>query len=163
MGKQIELKKQIVSDIVEQMKDAKSIVFVDYRGLSVAQDTELRRNFRKEGVTYKVYKNRLMVRALNEMGIKDYDPTMFEGTTSVAIGTDEVAPAKVFADAMKQYKKMDFKFGIVNGRIVSKEEIVALSKLPNKETLVAMLLGMLQAPVSGLARALSEIAKKEQA
>lgn len=163
MGKQIELKKQIVSDIVEQMKDAKSIVFVDYRGLSVEQDTQLRRNFRKEGVTYKVYKNRLMVRALNELGIKDYDPAMFEGTTSVAIGTDEVAPAKVFADAMKQYKKMDFKFGIVNGRIVSKEEIVALSKLPNKETLVAMLLGMLQAPVSGLARALSEIAKKEQA
>lgn len=163
MSKQIEAKKQLVQEIIEQFKAAKSIVFVDYRGLNVAQDTELRRSFRKEGVTYKVYKNRLMVRALNEMGVTDYDPTMFEGTTSVAIGSDEVAPAKVFAQAMKQYKKMDFKFGIVNGNIVSKEEIVALSKLPNKETLVAMLLGMLQAPVSGLARALSEIAKKEQA
>lgn len=160
MRPQVELKKEIVNEIVEQFKTAKSIIFVDYRGINVAQDTKLRRNFRSEGVSYKVYKNRLVVRALAELGITNYDPAMFEGTTSVAFSNDEVAPAKVFASAMKEYKKMDFKFGIVNGRIFSKQEVVELSKLPTKPVLISMLLGMLQAPVSGLARALNEVANK---
>lgn len=157
----LEAKKEVVVEIVDLLKDANSILFVDYKGITVAQDTELRRNFRKEGVTYKVYKNRLIVRALEQLGITGYDPAMFEGTTSVAVSNDEVAPAKVFAQAMKDYKKMDIKFGVVNGNIISKENAIALSKLPTKPVLISMLLGMLQAPVSSLARALNEIAKKE--
>lgn len=157
----LEAKKEIVTEIINLLKDANSVLFVDYKGISVAEDTALRRNFRKEGVTYKVYKNRLLVRALSELGITGYDPSMFEGATSVAVSNDEVAPAKVFAQAMKDYKKMDIKFGIINGNIISKEEVVALSKLPTKSVLISMLLGMLQAPVSSLARALNEIAKKE--
>lgn len=157
----LEAKKEVVAEIVDLLKDANSILFVDYKGITVAQDTELRRNFRKEGVTYKVYKNRLLVRALEQLGITGYDPAMFEGTTSVAVSNDEVAPAKVFAQAIKDYKKMDIKFGIVNGNIISKENAIALSKLPTKPVLISMLLGMLQAPVSSLARALNEIAKKE--
>lgn len=162
MRPQLELKKQIVNEIVEQFKNANSIIFVDYRGLTSSEDTKLRREFRKQNVTYKVYKNRLLVRALNELGITGYDPAMFEGTTSVAFSTDEVAPAKVLANAMKEYKKMEFKFGIVNGRVISKEEVIELSKLPTKPVLVSMLLGMLQAPVASLARAINEIAKKNE-
>ncbi len=161
MRPQVELKKKVVQEIVEQFKNSKGIVFVDYRGISVAQDTQLRRNFRKEGVSYKVYKNRLVVKALEQLGITNYDASLLEGTTSVAFSADEVAPAKIFATAMKEYKKMDFKFGIIDGKIVSKEEVVALSKLPTKPVLISMLLGMLQAPVAGLARALNEVANKQ--
>lgn len=161
MRPQVELKKKVVQEIVEQFKNSKGIVFVDYRGISVAQDTQLRRNFRKEGVSYKVYKNRLVVKALEQLGITDYDVKLLEGTTSVAFSADEVAPAKIFATAMKDYKKMEFKFGIIDGKVVSKEEVIALSKLPTKPVLVSMLLGMLQAPVAGLARALNEVANKQ--
>ena len=160
MNKQHLVKQGIVEEIVSQIKNSKSIVFVDYKGITVAEDTQLRRNFRAEGITYKVYKNRLLARALTELGIANYDPTLLEGTTSVAFGADEVSPAKVFANAVKDLNKMDFKFGVVNGRVVNKQELVSLSKLPTKPVLIAMLLGMLQAPVSGLARALNEIANK---
>lgn len=158
--KQIEVKKEIVKEIVEQFKNAKSVVFVDYRGINVEQDTQLRRNFRKEGVVYKVYKNRLLVRALNELGITGYDPAQFEGVTSVAFSADEVAPAKILANAMNDYQVMNFKFGLLDGQVITKDAVVALSKMPTKATLIAMLLGMLQAPVAGLARALNEVAKK---
>lgn len=158
--KPIDIKKGIVKEITELFKDAKSIVFVDYRGINVAQDTALRRQMRKEGITYKVYKNRLIVRALKDLGIEGYDPTLLEGLTSVAVGADEVTPAKILANTMSEHKVLNFKFGVVNGRVVNKEEVVALSKLPTKPVLVAMLLATLQAPVAGLARALDAISKK---
>lgn len=161
MRPQIEAKKAIVQEIVDLLKSSKGVVFVDYRGINVAQDTKLRSTFRSEGATYKVYKNRLLARALEEVGITDYDPTLLEGTTSVAFGADEVTAAKIFADAIKEYKVMDFKFGIINGRVVNKDEVVSLSKLPSKQVLISMLLAMLQAPVSSLARALNEVSKKE--
>ena len=101
-----------------------------------------------------------MLKALQNLKI-DVDPTQFVGTTAVFYSKDEVAPARIFAKAMSDYKKMDFKFGILNGNIISKEEVVSLSKVPSKEVLIAMLLGVLQGPVSALARALNEISKKQ--
>ena len=161
MSANLELKKELVEGIKAELKDAKSIVFVDYRGITVAEDTVMRKEFRENGVSYKVFKNRLLTRALDGLGIKDYDPKMFEGTTAVAYSTDEVAPAKVFCKHQKDLDKMAVKFGIVNGQIMDKAQVEELSKIPSKEVLIAMLLGTLNAPVSALARALNAIAEKQ--
>ena len=157
-----ENKKQLVSELVSQLKDAKSIVFVDYRGLTVAQDTIMRRNFRNENVSYRVCKNTLFKLALKEIGINDFDEKMFEGTTAVVFGDDEVAPARLFCKSAKDFNKMEVKFGIVDGKVMDKNAIEALAKVPSREVLIAMLLGTLQGPISALARALKEIAEKKQ-
>ena len=157
----LELIKELVENIKAELKDAKSIVFVDYRGITVAEDTVMRKEFRENGVAYKVFKNRLLVRALNDLGITDYDPKMFEGTTAVAYSADEVAPARVFCKHQKELDKMAVKFGILNGKVVAKEQVEALAKIPSKDVLVAMLLGTLNAPVAALARALNAIAEKQ--
>ena len=156
-----ENKKQLVSELVSQLKDATSIVFVDYRGLSVAEDTVMRRNFRNENVSYRVCKNTLFKLALKEIGINDYDEKMFEGTTAVVFGNDEVAPARLFCKSQKDFNKMEVKFGIVNGKVMSKTEVEALAKIPSREALIAMLLSTLQGPISALARALNQIAEKK--
>ena len=161
MSANLELKKELVEHIKTELKDAKSIIFVDYRGITVAEDTAMRKEFRENGVTYKVFKNRLLVRALNDMGLTDYDPKMFEGTTAVAFSKDEVAPARIFCKYSNELKKMAVKFGIVNGQIMDKAQVEELAKIPSKEVLIAMLLGTLNAPVSALARALNAIAEKQ--
>lgn len=156
-----ENKVKVVAEIKEKLQNANSVLFVDYSGLKVSEDTALRKAFRENGVEYKVYKNRLMLRALNEAGIAGFDEKAFEGTTAVAFSTDEVAPARIFCGKAKEFNKMEVKFGIVNGEIFDKAKIEALSKIPSKEVCIAMLLGTLQAPVSALARALNAIAEKQ--
>lgn len=157
----LELKKQLVEDIKSELGNAKSIIFVDYRGITVSEDTALRKEFRENGVTYKVLKNRLLTRALDALGITGYDAKMFEGTTAVAYSTDEVAPARIFCKHSKDLDKMAVKFGIVDGQIKTKEQVEELAKLPSKDVLIAMLLGMLNAPISAMARALNAIAEKQ--
>ncbi len=157
-----ENKKQLVSELASQLKDAKSIVFVDYRGLTVAEDTVMRRNFRNENVTYKVCKNTLFKLALKEIGVTDFDEKNLEGTTAVVFGNDEVAPARLFCKSAKDFNKMEVKFGIVDGKVMDKNGIEALAKVPSREVLIAMLLGTLQGPISALARALNGIAEKKQ-
>ena len=157
-----ENKVKLVAEIKEKLQNANSVLFVDYSGLKVSEDTELRKTFRENGVESKVYKNRLMLRALEEAGFTGFDPKAFEGTTAVAFSTDEVAPARVFCQKQKAFNKMDVKFGYVNGELFGKEQIVSLSKIPSKEVLIAMLLGTLNAPVSALARALNAIAEKQE-
>ena len=161
MSANLELKKELVENIKAELKNANSIIFVDYRGITVAEDTTMRKEFRENGVTYKVFKNRLLVRALNDLGYTDYDPKMFEGTTAVAYSTDEVAPARVFCKHAQNLKKMAVKFGIVNGQIMNQAKVEELAKIPSKEVLVAMLLGTLNAPVAAFARALNAIAEKQ--
>lgn len=158
--KAIEVKKQLVEEIKNNFKNASSVIFVDYTGINVAEDTKLRKEFTDNDVIYKVYKNRLIVKALNELGINNFDPTMFEGTTSVVFAKDEVTGARIICNTISDIKKMKVKFGYVNGELADDKQIEALSKIPTKEVLVAMLLGVLQGPVSSLARALNEIAKK---
>ena len=156
-----ENKKQLVSELAAQLKEAKTIVFVDYRGLTVAEDTVMRRNFRNENVNYKVCKNTLFKLALKEIGITDFDEKMFEGTTAAVFGADEVAPARLFCKSTKDFNKMEVKFGIVNGKIMDKANVEALAKIPSRDVLIAMLLGTLQGPISALARALNQIAEKQ--
>ena len=161
MSANLELKKQLVEDIKSELENAKSIIFVDYRVITVSEDTALRKEFRENGVTYKVLKNRLLTRALDALGITGYDAKMFEGTTAVAYSTDEVAPARIFCKHSKDLDKMAVKFGIVDGQIKTKEQVEELAKLPSKDVLIAMLLGMLNAPISAMARALNAIAEKQ--
>ena len=161
MSANLELKKELVESIKSELKDANSIIFVDYRGISVSEDTAMRKEFRENNVKYKVFKNRLLTRALDDLGITGYDPKMFEGTTAVAFGSDEVAPAKVFCKHQKDLKKMAVKFGIVDGQIMDQAQVEALAEIPSKEILIAMLLGTLNAPVAAFARALNAIAEKQ--
>jgi len=171
MSANLEAKKLVVEEIKEKFSKAKTIAFVDYRGLTVAEDTALRKKFRAAGCEYKVYKNRLMFKALTELGI-ECPENYFEGTTAVALGyQDEVAPAKIICDTIKETKKMAVKFGILNGVSVDAHNIEELAKLPSKEELIAKLLGtlnntasslcrVLSAPARGLAVALNAIATK---
>ncbi len=161
MSANLELKKELVEEIKSNFSKAKSIIFVDYRGITVAEDTALRKEFRENNVNYKVLKNRLLVRALDGLGITGYDAKMFEGTTAVAFSDDEVAPAKIFCKHQKDLDKMAVKFGIVNGQIMNKAQVEELSKIPSKDILIATLLGTLNAPISALARALNAIAEKQ--
>ena len=160
MSANFENKKVVVSEIENYAKDAKSIVLVDYRGLTVAGATELRNKVRENGGTYKVYKNRLMKIAFEKNGIM-FPASDYEGTTAVVFhNTDEALPAKIILDATETNKSLKLKSGYVNGKYYNETEIAALAKIPSREVLVAQLLGMLTNPMRSLAVAVSEIAKK---
>ena len=161
MSANFENKKLVVSEIENLAKDAKSIVLVDYRGISVAQATELRDEVRKAGGTYKVYKNRLMKIAFENQGIA-FPASDFEGTTAVIFhGSDEVAPAKIALDGSKKYNNtLKLKSGYVSGKYYDTAEITTLANIPSRDVLLAQLLGMLTNPMRSLAVAVSEIAKK---
>ncbi len=155
MSANLEAKKQIVSEIKDKLSKAKSVTFVDYRGLTVEEDTALRREFKKNGSEYKVYKNRLMLLALNELGIQGAEEYL-QGTSAVAFSyDDEVAGAKIVCEAATKTKKLTVKFGLLNGNFVESKEIEELAKLPSKEVLLAKLLGTLNGPVSALCRVLN--------
>ena len=160
MSANFENKKVVVSEIEGYAKDAKSIVLVDYRGLTVSQVNELRNEARKANCTYKVYKNRLMKIAFDNLGIT-FPATDFEGTTAVLFcNTDEVAPAKIALDASTKYKVLQLKSGFVTGKYYNTEEVLALAKIPSREVLLGQLVGLLTSPMRSLAVGLSEIAKK---
>ena len=161
MSANFENKKVVVSEIESLAKNAKSIVLVDYRGLTVAQVTELRTSARNAGGVYKVYKNRLMKIAFENLGIQ-FPATDFEGTTAVLFhANDEVAPAKIALDGSKKFPKtIKLKSGYVSGKYFNTDEINALANIPSREVLVAQLLGLLTNPMRSLAVAVSEVAKK---
>ena len=150
-----------VAEIKGKLEQASSIVLLDYKGLTVAEDTALRNEFRKAGVTYHVYKNRLVKIALNEMGYNQFDDAL-NGPTAVAMGSEDIAaPARIAFDKQKAYKKMAVKCGLVDGKYLDEEGCKTLSTLPNREGLISQILGLLQAPMSGLARALAAVAEKQ--
>lgn len=150
-------KKQIVSALSEQLKTAVSGVFVDYCGLTVEQDTKLRNKLREAGVEYKVIKNTLTRFAAKEVGFDELDPIL-NGPTSLAISmTDEVAPAKVIADFAKDNEQLEIKAGFLDGKVLALEEIKKLAATPNRETLLAKMLGSMNAPISNLVRTLQAL------
>ncbi len=152
MSANLEAKKLIVEEIKDKLSKAKSVTFVDYNQLTVAEDTEMRRDFKKNGAEYKVYKNRLLLLALNELGINGAEEYL-HGTSAVAFSyDDEVSGAKIACETAEKTKKLTVKFGLLNGNFVESKEIEALAKLPSKEVLIAKLLGTLNAPIAGLAR-----------
>ncbi len=155
MSANFEAKKVVVEDIKEKIQNAKSVVLVKFNGLTVAEDTELRREFRKNNVEYKVLKNTLIRRAFNDMGITDFDEDL-NGPTSVAFGTDETGAAKVIVDAAKKYQdKVSVKSAFVEGGYVDVNGVKALASMPSKEQLIAKMLGSLQAPIANFVGVLS--------
>ena len=159
----MKVKEQIVSDYAEKLAKAKSFVIVDYRGLTVAEDTQLRKELRENNVEYAVVKNRLTLRAMEKAGYTGLDQVL-TGPTAVAISyEDAVAPAKVLVTNAKKNNKLEVKGGMVEGKILSVDEVNGVASIPAKPVLIAQLLGMLQTPIRGLAVALSEIAKKQEA
>lgn len=148
-------KKEIVSQLSEQIKNAKTIVFADYRGLTVEQDTELRNALRKAGVQYNVVKNTLTKLAANENGLNELEPH-FNGPTAMAVSNDDVvAPAKILAEYAKKYDKLQIKAGVVEGKIFDEAQIKALASLPSKEELLAKALGSMKAPITGFVNVLN--------
>ncbi|MFA6860426.1 MAG: 50S ribosomal protein L10 [Clostridia bacterium] len=160
MNSNQQAKQVVVEEIKEKIQKSKSLTFVDYKGISVKDDTALRASFRNNGAEYRVYKNRLLGRALTELGITGCEQFL-NGTTAVAFGyADEVVSARLAMEGVSKNEKLSIKFGIYDGKIMSVEDVKTLSKIPPKPVLIAQLLSMLNAPVSGLARALEAIAKK---
>ncbi len=150
-----------VAEIKEKLQNASSFVLVDYKGLTVAEDTALRVEYRAKGVSYHVYKNRLLKRALNELGYTQFDEAL-NGPTAIALGsTDLAAPAKVAFDKAKALKKLDVKCGLVGKDYLDVEGCKVLATLPSREGLISQIVGLLQAPMAGLARAVSAIAEKQ--
>ena len=146
---------EVAQSIKEKIQNAKSVVFVKFNGLTVAEDTELRREFRKNNVEYKVYKNTLIRYAFHDMGITDFDEDL-NGPTSVAFGADETGAAKVIIDAVKKYEnKVSVKSAFVDGGKVDAEGVKALASMPSKEQLIAKMLGSMQAPLSNFVGVLS--------
>lgn len=153
----ISVKKEKVDIIAEQLKSASSAIVVEYRGLSVKEITTLRRNLRDEGVEFKVYKNALTQRAAQICGYDDLVKDLV-GPNAIAFGGDAVAPSRVLAKFAKDHELLVLKSGVIEGKVVSHETIKEVSKLPNREGMLSMLLGCLQSPVRGFAFAVKAVA-----
>ena len=154
----VELKQPIVDEIKASLEGAQGVVVVDYRGLTVEQDTQLRKQLREAGVVYKVYKNTLVKRAIAGT---EFEPMaeVLEGPNAIAIcKEDATAPARVLANFAKDHEALVIKAGIVEGKVLEVEEINEIAKLPGREGMYSMLLGMLQAPVSKFARVVKAVA-----
>lgn len=149
MTENIKAKAEQVAEIKDRFQRSKSAILIDYRGLTVEEVTGLRNDFRKQGVEYKVYKNTLINRALEESGIKGMEQYL-NGPTAVAFGyQDAVAPAKIIDTTIKKLKKTQVKAGYVEGKVFDATAIQALADLPSREVLMARLLGSMQAPITG--------------
>jgi len=157
----LEAKKVIVEEIKEKIKSAITLTFVDYRGLTVEEDTKMRAEFRANGVDYKVYKNRLLLIALNELGYTGFEDIL-EGTTAIAFSNkDEVSGPRILVETIEKAKKMQIKAGIMNGERIDAKMVETLAKIPSKEVLVSKLLYLLQSPIRSVAIALNAIAEKQ--
>ena len=159
----VELKAPIVKEIAANVKDAQSVVVVDYRGLTVEQDTQLRKNLREAGVVYKVYKNTYMTRAFKGTDFEGLTPFL-EGPSAVAISTtDATAPARILAEFAKKADKLEIKAGVVEGTVYDAKGMATIANIPSREVLLSRLLGSMQSPITNLARVLNQIAEKDGA
>ncbi|ERI93016.1 ribosomal protein L10 [Clostridiales bacterium oral taxon 876 str. F0540] len=162
MGNNLDVKKAKVVEIREKMEKAQGMVFAKYQGLTVEEDTELRKKLREAGIEYKVYKNTLTTLAAKELGI-DGIVSYLEGPVSVAFGyEDATAPARVLNDFAKTHKKLELKAGIVEGTVYDAKGVEALASIPSREVLIAQLLGSFKAPLSNLAYLLNAIREKKE-
>ena len=156
----IEIKKPIVEEISATIKDAQSVVLVDYRGLTVAQDTELRKQLREAGITYKVYKNTMMNFAFKGTDFETLAPYL-DGPSAVAISTtDATAPARILAKFAQTANKLEIKAGVVEGTLYDADGMKAISAIPSREELLSKLLGSIQSPIANFARCMNQLAEK---
>jgi large subunit ribosomal protein L10 len=162
MSSVIEQKKQIVDEIADKLKNSVSTIVVDYRGLSVAQVTELRKQLREAGVEFKVYKNTLTRRAAEQAELSGLNEVL-TGPNAIAFSNEDVvAPAKILNDFAKKNEALEIKSGVIEGNIASVEEVKALAELPSREGLLSMLLSVLQAPIRNLALAAKAVADQKE-
>ena len=156
----VELKQPIVEEISNAIKDAQSVVLVDYRGLTVEQDTKLRRLCRENGVTYKVYKNTMMNFAFKGTDFECLS-SLLEGPSAAAISTtDATAPARVMGKFAKEADKLEIKGGVVEGVQYDAAGIASIATIPSREELLSKLLGSLQSPIANFARVMNQLAEK---
>ena len=155
-----ELKKPIVDEISAHIQDAQSVVLVDYRGLTVEQDTRLRKNLREAGIIYKVYKNTFMNFAFKGTefeGLGEY----LEGPSAVAISKDDAtAPARLLSEFAKTADKLEIKAGVVEGNLFDAKGMASIASIPSRDVLISRLLGSLQSPVTNFARVMNQLAEK---
>ena len=155
----VELKQPIVAAIAEDVKDAQSVVIVDYRGLTVAQDTELRKQLREAGIIYKVCKNTMMKRAFEGTEFEGLAPYL-EGPSAMAVAKDDAtAPARILCKFAKTADKLEVKGGVVEGKVYDMAGVQALSTIPSREELLSKLLGSIQSPIANFARVIKQIAE----
>ena len=155
----VELKQPIVQEISEMINGAQSVVVVDYRGLTVAKDTQLRKQLREAGVSYKVYKNTLVNRAVEGTEFESLRDSL-EGPNAFAVSTeDATAPARVLAEFAKKAPNLEIKAGVVEGTFYDAEGMKAIASVPSREVLLSKLLGSIQSPITNLARVLNQIAE----
>ena len=155
-------KQAVVTEITDKLKDSSSTVVVEYRGLSVAEVSELRRNLRAEEVEFKVYKNTMVKRAVDELGFNDLDEAL-TGPNAFAFSKDATAPSRVLAKFAKKHEHLVLKSGIVEGKVVDLATLKELANLPNRDGMLSMLLSCLQSPVSSFARVVKAVADAKEA
>lgn len=161
-AKVLQEKEAIVASVVEKLQESASTVLTDFRGLSVADVTELRKQLREAGVEFQVLKNTLCRRATAQANFTELDVHL-TGPTAIAFSKDDaIAPAKILTGFAKQNENLKIKGGIVEGKVVDVDELKALASLPSREGLLSMLLSVLQAPVRNFALAVKAVAEKEQ-
>ncbi|MGB4661851.1 MAG: 50S ribosomal protein L10 [Mobilitalea sp.] len=156
----VELKQPVVVEIKGYVENAKAAVLVDYRGLTVSQDTELRKKLREAGVVYKVYKNTMLKMAFKGTEFEALSNDL-EGPTAVAFGMDDAtSAARVLADCVKTMRKLEFKAGVVEGTYYDANGVQIIATIPSREVLISKLLGSLQSPITNFARVLNQISEK---
>ena len=156
----VEIKKPIVEEISAAIKDAQSVVLVDYRGLTVEQDTKLRKELREAGVNYKVYKNTMMNFAFKGTDFESLAPYL-EGPSAVAISTsDATAPARVLAKFAKSAEALEIKAGVVEGTLYDANGMKSITSIPSRDELLSKLLGSIQSPIANFARVMNQLAEK---
>ncbi len=156
----IELKQPIVDEIAATVKDAASVVLINYSGITVAQDTVLRKQFREAGVTYKVYKNTLMTRAFKGTEFEGLTENL-EGTNAIAVSkNDATAPARIVSKFAKECPALEIKAGVVEGTVYDAKGMAVIANIPSREELLAKFLGSIQSPITNFACVLNQIAEK---
>ena len=163
MREALQIKSQVVAEIVEKLQKSSSTIVVDYKGLTVEEVTELRKKMREAGVEYKVYKNTLVRRAAQEVGITEFNDELLVGTNAIAFGyEDPIAPARVIKEFMEDHPKMKLKMGVVEGEFYNEAQIVEFANIPSREVLIAKLLGSLKAPMSNFVYLLDAVIKEKE-
>ena len=159
----VELKKPIVEQISEELNGAKAAVLVDYRGITVEQDTELRKQLREAGVIYKVYKNTMINFAVKGTEFEELSKHL-EGPTAIAISKeDATAPARILYNFSKNAPKLELKAGVVDGTYYDEKGIQVIATIPSREELLSKLLGSMQSPITNFARVIKQIAEQKEA
>ena len=158
----VELKKPVVAEISENIKDAQAVVLVSYCGITVEADTALRKELREAGITYKVYKNTLMKRAFEGTDFAQLDPNL-EGPSAIAISKDDAtAPARILAKFAKEADALEIKAGVVEGTYYDAKGIQVISSIPSREELLSKFLGSIQSPITNFARVIKQIAEQKE-